>query len=75
LMETARGSEKTLSSARKLVEQADTSAEQVAEAILWAAARGDTHCVYPEKYLWLWRLKRLMPKSFQRILPKILGRR
>jgi NAD(P)-dependent dehydrogenase (short-subunit alcohol dehydrogenase family) len=74
LMETARGSEKTLSSARKLVEQADTSAEQVAEAILWAAARGDTHCVYPEKYLWLWRLKRLMPRSFQRILPKILGR-
>jgi NAD(P)-dependent dehydrogenase (short-subunit alcohol dehydrogenase family) len=75
LMETARGSEKTLASARKLVEQADTTAEQVAEAILWSAARGNNYCVYPEKYLWLWRLKRWMPQRFQKILPKLLGRR
>lgn len=75
LMETARGSEKTLVSARKLVEEADTTAEQVAEAILWSAARGRSYCVYPEKYLWLWRLKRLMPQRFQKILPRLLGRR
>lgn len=75
LMETARGSEKTLSSARKLVEQATVSAEQAAEAILWAAARGNRYCVFPAKYRWLWRLKRWMPGLFQTILPKILGRR
>lgn len=75
LMENARGSEKTLASARKLVEQADITAEQVAEAILWSAARGSNYCVYPGKYLWLWRLKRWMPQRFQKILPKLLGRR
>jgi NAD(P)-dependent dehydrogenase (short-subunit alcohol dehydrogenase family) len=75
LMESARGSEKTLASARKLVEQADTTAEQVAEEILWSAARGRRYCVYPEKYRWLWRLKRLMPQQFQQILPRLLGRR
>jgi hypothetical protein len=42
--------------------------------MLWAASRGRTHFVYPGRYATLWRLKRLMPQRFQRLLPRLLGR-
>jgi NAD(P)-dependent dehydrogenase (short-subunit alcohol dehydrogenase family) len=74
LIEGARGNPKTLESARRLVEDSGIEAAQVAEAMLWAASRGRTHFVYPGRYATLWRLKRLMPQRFQRLLPRLLGR-
>jgi hypothetical protein len=74
LIEGARGNEKTLAAARRLVEDSGIEAEEVAEALLWAAARGRTHFVYPPKYATLWRLKRLMPSRFQKLLPWLLRR-
>lgn len=38
------------------------------------AARGRTHFVYPSRYQWLWRLKRLSPGRFQTWLPRLLSR-
>jgi len=75
LMESARGPEKTLTAARKLIDGSALSAEQVAEEMLRAASLGQTHFIYPGKYRWLWRLKRLMPGRFQKLLPKIMLRR
>lgn len=75
LMESARGSAKTLEAARPLVERSQVSAEEVAERMLLAASRGRTHFVYPSRYATLWRLKRLMPQTFQRLLPRLLNRR
>ena len=43
-------------------------------ALLLAAARGRTHFVYPSRYQWLWRLKRLSPGGFQKWLPRLLAR-
>lgn len=75
LMESARGSARTLEAARSLVERSQVSAEEVAERMLLAASRGRTHFVYPSRYATLWRLKRLMPQTFQRLLPRLLNRR
>jgi len=75
LMESARGPERTLQAARRLIDTSNLPAEQVAEEMLWAAARGSTHFVYPSRYQWLWRLKRAMPQRFQKLLPRLLKRR
>jgi short-subunit dehydrogenase len=75
LMESARGPDRTLEAARRLIETSNLAAEQVAEEMLWAAARGSTHFVYPSRYRWLWRLKRAMPQRFQKLLPRLLKRR
>ena len=75
LMESARGAPKTLDAARRIMTDSNLEADAVAEAMLQAAARGRTHWVYPERYAYLWRLKRLMPQQFQRLLPQILRRR
>jgi NAD(P)-dependent dehydrogenase (short-subunit alcohol dehydrogenase family) len=72
LMESARGPEKTLGAARKLIDGSGVSAEQVAEEMLRAASSGQTHFIYPGKYRWLWRLKRLMPRGFQKLLPRLV---
>lgn len=74
LLETARGQQKTLEMAARLIENSGLAATEVAEQMLSAAARGRTHFVYPSKYRQLWRLKRLMPQYFQRLLPRILRR-
>lgn len=75
LIESARGSERTLIAARKQLEDSGVEAEEVAEAMLFAAARGRTHFVYPSKYAFLWRVKRAMPQRFQKWLPKLVTRR
>ena len=74
LLETARGSERTLEGARRSMQQSGLEADEVAEAMLSAAARGRTHFVYPSRYARLWRLKRLMPQRFQVLLPRLLSR-
>jgi len=72
LMEQARGPDKVLDHARRIMNDSGLEAAEVAEALLNAAARGDTHFVYPGRYQMLWRLKRLMPQSFQKLFPKIV---
>jgi len=74
LMESARGSERTLSAARRLIDTSGITAEEMAELMLSAAARGQTHFVHPIRYRNLWRLKRLMPQRFQSLLPRLLNR-
>jgi NAD(P)-dependent dehydrogenase (short-subunit alcohol dehydrogenase family) len=74
LLESARGPERTLDGARRIMEASNIEADEVAEAMLSAAARGRTHFVYPARYATLWRLKRLMPQRFQRLLPRLLSR-
>lgn len=74
LLENARGPLRTLESARRIMANSNLSAEAVADALLIAAARGRTHFVYPSRYAWLWRLKRLMPMRFERLLPRLLRR-
>lgn len=73
LVETARGSERAIKAAARLIEDSGLSAEEVAEQMLSAAARGQTHFVYPPKYRTFWRLKRLMPQYFQTLFPRLLG--
>lgn len=74
LLESARGPVRTLEGARRIMEESGLAAEVVADALLTAAARGCTHFVYPSRYAMLWRLKRLMPARFQRLLPRLLRR-
>jgi NAD(P)-dependent dehydrogenase (short-subunit alcohol dehydrogenase family) len=74
LLESARGADKSLESARRVMEGSGIEAEEVAEALLSAAARGRRHFVYPARYAMLWRLKRLMPSRFQSLFPKLSRR-
>jgi NAD(P)-dependent dehydrogenase (short-subunit alcohol dehydrogenase family) len=74
LIENARGPQRTLASAQKLIDGSRLEADVVAEALLHAVAQGRTHWVYPAQYQRLWWLKRLMPERFQRLLPKMLKR-
>jgi NAD(P)-dependent dehydrogenase (short-subunit alcohol dehydrogenase family) len=74
LIEGARGAPKMLEAARRLLDDSNLEAAEVAEAMLYAAARGRTHWVYPSKYVPLWYLKRAMPQRFQRLLPQLLKR-
>lgn len=75
LIESARGHDRTLQVAAKLIENSGIAAEDVAEQLLFAAGRGRTHFVYPPSYRTYWRLKRLMPQLFQKLLPRLLQRR
>lgn len=74
LIESARGHEKTLQVAAKLIQDSGLGADEVAEQLLSAAGRGCTHFVYPPKFRLYWRLKRLMPQYFQKLLPRLLQR-
>ena len=75
LFETARGPERIMQGARRLMADSELDASTVAEQILSRAARGQTYVVLPGKYLWLWRLKRLAPQSFQRWYPQMTAKR
>ena len=74
LLENARGSSQTLERGRRIMLESGLEADQVAEAMLLAAARGRTHFVYPARYALLWYLKRLLPQRFQTWLPRWLSR-
>lgn len=74
LLEGARGPARTLEGARKIMHESNIEADEVAEAMLHAAARGRTHFVYPSRYTMLWRLKRAMPQRFQKVFPRLLSR-
>jgi NAD(P)-dependent dehydrogenase (short-subunit alcohol dehydrogenase family) len=68
LMEHARVPADVRGDAEKLIERSNLEAGPVAREIIGRAAGGATHIVLPASYRWLWRFKRLAPRSFMRWL-------
>lgn len=56
--------------AERLSRNAKFTAADVARAALKAARRGDLYCVVGRRARWLWRAKRLAPRSLYRIIAK-----
>lgn len=75
LLNHARGPGRTLEGARRIMESSHLEADVVARELLAAAADGAAHWVYPPQYRKLWRLKRLMPTRFQKLMLAQLQRR
>jgi short-subunit dehydrogenase len=75
LMETARAPADARGFALRMMERSNLEAEAVAREILSRAASGATHIVLPATYRWLWRFKRLAPRTFQRWLAGFRQRR
>lgn len=74
LMEHARAPSAARSFAEKMMHRSNLEAGVVADEIVSRAAAGATHIVLPGSYRWLWRYKRLAPRSFLRRLAKIRQR-
>ena len=68
LMEHARAPADIRGDAVKLMDRSNLEAGPVAREILERAAGGAMHIVLPASYRWLWRFKRLAPRSFMRWL-------
>jgi NAD(P)-dependent dehydrogenase (short-subunit alcohol dehydrogenase family) len=68
LMEHARAPADARRFAERLMERSNVDAAAVAREILARAAAGDVHVVTPAGYRWLWRCKRLAPRTFMRWL-------
>jgi len=68
LLETMRAPRAEAETARRVMDASRYSAERAAADILAAAARGRLYAVLPASYAALWRLKRLMPALFVRLL-------
>ncbi len=68
LMEHARAPADVRGDVMKLMERSNLEAAPVALEILERAADGATHIVLPASYRWLWRFKRLAPRTFMRWL-------
>jgi NADP-dependent 3-hydroxy acid dehydrogenase YdfG len=74
LLKDSRTTADAAALARRLMARSTTSADEVAEAILLAAARGETHIVLPREYRMLWRYKRWAPRRFVRMFAKLRRR-
>ena len=74
LMEHARAPADARSFAQKMMNKSNLEAGVVAAEIVARAAAGATHIVLPGSYRWLWRFKRLAPRSFLRWLAGIRQR-
>lgn len=74
LMEHARAPADARSFAQKMMQRSNLEADVVAAEIVARAAAGSTHIVLPAGYRWLWRYKRLAPRSFLRWLTRIRQR-
>jgi len=74
LMEHARAPADARSFAQKMMQRSNLEADVVAAEIVARAAAGSTHIVLPAGYRWLWRFKRLAPRSFLRWLTRIRQR-
>jgi NAD(P)-dependent dehydrogenase (short-subunit alcohol dehydrogenase family) len=68
LLETLRAPPAETAVAHRVMGQSRYSAERVAADILAAAARGRLYAVLPGSYAALWRLKRVLPGLFVRLL-------
>ncbi len=75
LMETARAPADARGFAEKLIQRSNLEADAVAREIVVKAAAGATHIVLPTSYRWLWRCKRLAPRSYLRWLAGLRRRR
>jgi len=75
LMETARAPADARNFATKLMDRSNLEADAVAREIISKAAASATHVVLPGSYRWLWRFKRLAPRSFLRWLAGFRQRR
>ncbi len=75
LMEHARAPEDLRASAGRLMDRSSMAADAIAGEILARAAAGEMHLVLPADYRWLWRFKRLAPRSFMRWLARQRWRR
>jgi short-subunit dehydrogenase len=74
LMEHARAPADARGFAQKMMDRSNLDADVVAREIVTRAAAGATHIVLPAGYRWLWRYKRLAPRSFLRWLAGIRQR-
>ncbi len=74
LMENARAPAGAWDFAQKMMKRSNLEADTVALEIVTRAANGATHIVLPGSYRWLWRYKRLAPRSFIRWLARIRQR-
>ena len=74
LMEHARAPADARGFAQKMMQRSNLEADVVAAEIVARAAAGSTHIVLPGNYRWLWRYKRLAPRSFLRRLARIRQR-
>ena len=70
LMEHARAPAYLRAAAGRLMDRSDMAADAVAGEILARAASGELHLVLPADYRWLWRFKRLAPRTFARWLAR-----
>ena len=70
LMEHARAPDDARGFAQKMMQRSNLEAAEVAAEIVTRAAAGATHIVLPGSYRWLWRYKRLAPRSFLRWLAR-----
>ena len=76
LLESARAADPELMRmARGLFERATMSADDVAAAALRAVARGSLYCLPMREGRVIWRLKRLMPERFVKILSSARAQR
>jgi NADP-dependent 3-hydroxy acid dehydrogenase YdfG len=74
LLDEARVAANVASAARTLMRSSKVTADDVAESILAAVARGRTHIVLPRRYRTLWLWKRWWPAHFVRTFPRVSGR-
>ena len=72
---SARGADPTMSSlVEKLMDQGKLQANDVARIALDAAQKNVLYVVPQSDGAWSWRIKRLMPESFQSMAPKVIAR-
>jgi NAD(P)-dependent dehydrogenase (short-subunit alcohol dehydrogenase family) len=75
LLEHARAPAGARQAAERLMERSKLDAADVARELLERAAGGEIYVVLPAGYRWLWRFKRLAPRSFMRWLGRQSMRR
>jgi short-subunit dehydrogenase len=75
LMEHARAPADARAFAERLMDRSSMAASDIAGEILARASTGEMHLVLPSTYRWLWRFKRLAPRSFMRWLARQRWRR
>ena len=74
LMEHARAPAGAAGFARKMMQASNLEADAVALEIVSRAAAGATHIVLPARYRWLWRFKRLAPRTYLRWMVSVQRR-
>jgi len=66
LLDHARAPADAAGLAQKMMQASNLEADAVALEIVSRAAAGATHIVLPGRYRWLWRFKRLAPRTYLR---------